>query len=138
MQDIQDVQLTKSELQERLRLRVLGFLDALDFNSLPSIQELRTTQPEDYQRLLAFCNYVSSHPSWPLVLKALTGPLGEYALMKSKDYDEVTFMRATVNGLNLLTEFLEDKRKEFESLSAGQQGLLSEDERHRSFSSVTR
>lgn len=131
-----DATFSKSELQERLRLRVLGFLEELDFNELPTIEELRTTQPEDYQRLLAFCNYVSSHPSWPLVLKALIGPLGEYALMKSKDYDDVTFMRATVNGLNLLEEFLDSKRKEFESLSAGQQGQLSEEERHRSFTSV--
>ena len=114
-------------LMEGIKLDDLTFPDRLD--------------EQEYKDFCAYCHQVftsmmkaTNQPYLQYIVKNVTHKQQERTALDSRDYNEVQFGRATVNGIALLIDFLGKYAREYETRFM--QNVESFDQ-HRSFEPLT-
>lgn len=125
--------MTKQEVSEAIRKHCLGFLKEKDatWDKLPELESIETIDKERFNDFLRFCNATVRSPHWEMLIKIIVRSQENACTMMAQNYDDTTFYRATINGVQLLDKMLLFFKKRFDSLGQIDNEVLDKDNAER-------
>lgn len=106
----------QSESKENLQQKVLELIrEILGGITLASIKHAESLEGQERLEFCKYAFFVCRSPHFKTLMESIYYGQVMFTALKASNYDEVSFGRATANGIKLMKEFFEKYANEYET-----------------------